>query len=517
MQAANKVVINTGFLYGKMLVTMFIALYATRLVLNGLGAEDYGIFNLVAGIVAMLSFLNSSMTLSTQRYMSFFLGSGDLLQLKKAFNSGIWLHLFISVLVVGLLELSGIYLFGHVLNIPAERLPAAKIIFHCMTASAFFTIVSVPYDALINTRENMLLVAVTGIVEAVLKLALAIGLNYMSGDKLVYYGAGLALLMVMMLVFKMLYCAARYSESSINTRYYDGKLLREMLAYSGWAMVGASGVIAKTQGIAVILNVFFGAVINAAFAIANQVSAQLSYFAVTMLQALNPQLVKSEGGGNRARMQMLSLMACKFSFFLLAFFAIPAMIEMPYILQLWLKNTPEHTVAFCRLIVAASLVYQLSAGLQMAVQAVGRIGTFQTVLCALLLLNIPGAWLLLQAGMPPASVLVLSVAIECLIGLYRLLAAHQLTGIAAGSFMKNVVWQSLLPVTLATAISLIPYFTMEEGFLRLLATGAVSVVSVSLLVRGMGLTPYEQQKLGEMAGKALARINRKRPEWKTQP
>lgn len=517
MQAANKVVINTGFLYGKMLVTMFIALYATRLVLNGLGAEDYGIFNLVAGIVAMLSFLNSSMTLSTQRYMSFFLGSGNLLQLKKAFNSGVWLHLFISVLVVGLLELSGMYLFDQVLNIPEERLRAARIIFHCMTASAFFTIISVPFDALINTHENMLLVAVTGIVEAVLKLALAIGLSYMSGDKLIYYGAGLALLMVMMLAFKMLYCAARYTETAISPKYYDGKLLREMLAYSGWSVVGASGVIAKTQGIAVILNVFFGAVINAAFAIANQVNAQLSYFAVTMLQSLNPQLVKSEGGGNRQRMQLLSLMACKFSFFLLAFFAVPAMIEMPYILQLWLKNIPDHTVAFCRLIIAASLVYQLSAGLQMAVQAVGRIGTFQVVLCSLLLLNIPGAWLLLKAGLPPASVLVLGVLIECLIGLYRLLAAKQLTGIEVPVFLKTVAWQSLLPVTLATAIALIPYYTMEEGFVRLLATCGLSVVAITLLVRSMGLTPYELQKLEEMAGKALSKLGRKRPVLKAQP
>lgn len=511
MQAANRVVLNTGFLYGKMLVTMLIALYATRLVLNGLGAVDYGIFNLVAGIVAMLSFLNSSMTLSTQRYMSFFLGSGNLLQLKKAFNSGIWLHLFISVIVVGLLELSGIYLFNHVLNIPAERLGAARVIFHFMTASAFFTIVSVPYDAMINTHENMLLLAVMGIVESVIKLGLAVSLAYLGGDKLVIYSAGLALLLVALLLFKWSYCTARYPESRISAKYFDRGLLREMFSYSGWAMVGASGVIAKTQGIAMVLNVFFGTVINAAFAIANQVNAQLSYFAVTMLQALNPQLVKSEGSGNRERMVMLSLMACKFAFYLLSFFAIPAIIEMPYILHIWLKNYPDHTVAFCRLIIAGSLVYQLSGGLQMAVQAVGRIKTFQLVLFSLLLLNIPGAYLLLRAGLPPAAVLTLSLLIECAIAAYRMLAAKRLTGIPVRSFMVNVVWHSLLPVSIAAGIALIPTYTMEEGFVRLLATGCLAVVSLAVMIRFFGLSPYELQKLTDMAGKALAKITRKSP------
>lgn len=511
MQAANRVVLNTGFLYGKMLVTMLIALYATRLVLNGLGAVDYGIFNLVAGIVAMLSFLNSSMTLSTQRYMSFFLGSGDLLQLKKAFNSGIWLHLFISIIVVGLLELSGVYLFGHVLNIPADRVAAARTIFHFMTASAFFTIVSVPYDAMINTHENMLLLAVLGICESFVKLGLAVSLAYMEGDKLVFYSAGLALLLVALLLFKWSYCTARYPESRVSVKYFDRRLLKEMFAYSGWAMVGASGVIAKTQGIAMVLNVFFGTVINAAFAIANQVNAQLSYFAVTMLQALNPQLVKSEGSGNRERMAMLSLMACKFAFYLLSFFAIPAIIEMPYILHIWLKNYPEHTVAFCRLIIAGSLVYQLSGGLQMAVQAVGRIKTFQLVLFGLLLLNIPGAYLLLRAGFPPASVLTLSLLIECAIAAYRMLAAKKLTGIPVRSFLVNVVWHSLLPVGIAAGVALLPSFLMNEGFARLLATGCLAVCTLGLMIRFFGLSPYELQKLTDMTGKALAKLSRKSP------
>ncbi|MRG43871.1 hypothetical protein GFS24_02035 [Chitinophaga sp. SYP-B3965] len=507
MQAANRVVLNTGFLYGKMLISMFIALYATRLVLNALGVEDYGIFNLVSGIVAMLSFLNSSMTLSTQRYMSFFLGAGDEGKLKTAFNSSVWLHLVIGIVVVGLLEIAGIYLFNNVLNIPVERLPAAKIIFHFMTLSAFFVIISVPYDAIINTHENMFFVAILGILESVVRLSIAICLQYAAADKLILYCGVLVLLTVVLLIAKRVYCALHYKESKINIRDFDGKLLKEMFAYSGWGMVGASGVIAKTQGVAMILNVFFGTVINAAFGIANQVNAQLSFFAVTMLQSLNPQLVKSEGSGNRERMIMLSLMACKFSFYLMAFFAIPALIEMPFVLKLWLNTIPEHTVIFCRLIIIASLAYQLSAGLQMAVHAVGRIGTYQVIMSILLLLNLPGAYLLLKAGWPPASVLVLSIFLECVITAYRIFAAKRHTGMSVGVFLQRVVWSAMVPVGFSALAALIPYYFMEEGFARLLCTGMITVATLTLFIRLMGLTPYEKEKLEGIIFKVIAKLH----------
>lgn len=507
MQAANKVVLNTGFLYGKMLISMFIALYATRLVLNALGVEDYGIFNLVSGIVAMLSFLNSSMTMSTQRYMSFYLGAGDEQKLKTAFNSAVWLHLIIGIVVVGLLEIAGIYLFGGVLNIPAERLTAAKLIFHFMALSAFFTIISVPYDAIINTHENMFLVAILGILESMVKLAVAISLQYILSDKLVLYGAVLALLTVALLVVKRVYCALKYKESKMSIKDFDAKLLKEMFAYSGWGMVGSSGVIAKTQGVAMILNVFFGTVINAAFAVANQVNAQLSFFAVTMLQSLNPQLVKSEGSGNRERMIMLSMMACKFSFYLMAFFAIPALIEMPFVLKLWLGNIPEHTVIFCRLIIVASLAYQLSAGLQMAVHAVGRIGTYQVIMSILLLLNLPGAYLLLKAGWPPASVLVLSIFIECVITAYRMFAAKRHTGMSVPVFLRRVVLNAMLPVLFATMAALIPYYLMEEGFARLVCTSMITVITLTLFIRWMGLTPYELDKLEGIIFKVMSKVH----------
>lgn len=507
MQAANRVVLNTGFLYGKMVVTMFVALYATRLVLNALGAEDYGIFNLAAGLVALLSFLNGAMTLATQRYMSFSLGAGDRAQLRKVFNSGILLHLIIGIAVVLLLEGVGMYLFSNVLRIPPERLFAAKSIFHFMVVTAFFTIASVPYDAIINTNENMLFVAVLGIIESVAKLSLAIYLPYAFSDRLIFYGAALAILSVLLLIGKRVYCTRKYAESRVRKSELDKGLIKEMFAYAGWSTIGASGVIAKSQGVAVILNVFFGAVINAAFGIANQINAQLTYFSVTMLQSLNPQIVKSEGSGNRKRMIQLAMMACKFSFFLLAFFAIPAIIEMPYVLRMWLQNIPEHTVMFCRLIITASLINQLSSGLQIAVHAVGRIRKYQIIISVLLLLNLPGAWLLLHMGLPPFTVMLFAIFVEVVSCSFRAIAARRLTGLKVSEYLFKVIWQALVPVTLAAGIAVIPSLLMEEGFLRLLITGLISSLSFFISIRYLGLTAYEQEKLEEMLEKLITKVS----------
>lgn len=507
MQAANRVVINTGFLYGRMVITMLIALYATRLVLNALGAEDYGIFNLVAGLVALFSFLNSAMTLSTQRFMSFSLGAGDRARLRKVFNSSVLLHFIIGIAVVIVLEVAGLYLFAHVLKIPADRLFAAKSIFQFMVVTAFFTIASVPYDAIINTNENMLYVAVLGIIEAVAKLSLAIYLPYAFSDRLIFYGAALAVLSILLLAAKRIYCARKYAESTISIKELDKGLLKEMFAYAGWSTIGASGVIAKSQGVAVILNVFFGAVINAAFGIANQVNAQLTYFSVTMLQSLNPQIVKSEGSGNRARMIQLAVMACKFSFFLLAFFAIPAIIEMPFVLRLWLHNIPEYTVIFCRLIIIASLINQLSAGLQIAVHAVGKIRAYQIIISILLLMNLPGAWLLLKAGFPPFSVMVFAIGVEVISCIFRAIAAKRLTGLPVGEYFSKVIWQASVPVTLAAGMAIIPGLLIEEGVLRFLLTGIISSASIILFIRYLGLTNYEQEKMEDMLERAITKVS----------
>lgn len=508
MQAANRVVINTGTLYGKMLITIVISLYATRLVLNALGANDFGIFNLISGVIAMLSFVNMAMTLSTQRYMSYSLGGGDLEKLRTVFTSSALLHLVLGFLLVALFEIAGYYMFNHVLNIAPDRVYAARVIFHLMVVSAFFTVISVPYDAVINARENMMLVAITGILESLLKLGIAIYLQYASSDKLILFAAFSAAVTVVMLLVKRVYCLGRYEETRIRIKKYFSKpLLKEMFGYGGWNMFGAVSVVGRNQGIAMILNVFFGTVVNAAYGIANQVNAQLSFFSVTMLQSLNPQIIKSEGRGDRERMLRLAMIASKFSFSLLAFFAIPAIIEMPFILQLWLKQVPDYTVVFCRLILVATLINQLSQGIQVGVQSVGKIGAYQVTVSALLLLNLPLAYLLLKLGFAPQSVLVAAVIMEIAACIYRMMAGRRLIGLQVEEYLQKVVVSAVLPIFLAACISSLTLVLLPEGWLRLLLTCTISVLSIVILMRYLGLTTYELEKIREVVVKSLSKIN----------
>lgn len=508
MQAANRVVMNTGLLYGKMLVTIFISLYSTRLVLSALGALDYGIFNLIAGVIAMLSFLNMAMTLSTQRYMSYNLGGGDMERLKKVFNASILLHLLLGLGLVIVFEAAGYFLFGHVLNIPPERVPAAKIIYHFMVASAFFTIISVPYDATINARENMLLVALTGIAEALLKLAVALSLQSTTSDRLVLFAGLTAATAVGLLLFKRIYCSVKYPESRISIgKYRDVSLLKEMFAYGGWNMFGAVSVVTRNQGIAMILNVFFGTIVNAAYGIANQVNAQLSFFSVTLMQALNPQIMKSEGQGNRERMLKLAMIASKFSFSLLAFFAIPLLLEAPFVLGLWLKEVPEYTVIFCRLILLCTMVNQLSVGIQVGVQSVGKIRKYQVAVSTLLMINLPVAYVLLRMGMPAWSVLASALGMEIVTCAYRIVAAERLIGLPVREFLGSVAARALGSVLLAFCIALLPYRAMEEGWARLIVTCAASTAGLVCTLHWLGLSAYESGKIREVMTKALTRIH----------
>ncbi|MGE7773360.1 lipopolysaccharide biosynthesis protein [Chitinophaga sp. NPDC101104] len=508
MQAANRVVMNTGLLYGKMLVTIFISLYSTRLVLSALGALDYGIFNLIAGVIAMLSFLNMAMTLSTQRYMSYNLGGGDMEKLKKVFNASILLHLLLGLGLVLLFEAAGYFLFGHVLNIPPDRVPAARTIYHFMVASAFVTIISVPYDATINARENMLLVALTGIAEALLKLAVALALQRASADRLILFSGLSAASAIALLLFKRVYCSVKYPESRIKIgRYKDKALLKEMFSYGGWNMFGAVSVVTRNQGIAMILNVFFGTIVNAAYGIANQVNAQLSFFSVTLMQALNPQIMKSEGQGNRERMLKLAMIASKFSFALLAFFAIPLLLETPFVLGLWLKEVPAYTVVFCRLILLCTMVNQLSVGIQVGVQSVGKIRKYQVAVSLLLMLNLPVAYVLLRMGLPAWSVLASALGIEIMTCAYRVKAAEKLIGLPVKTFLRGVVLRAVGSVLLAFCIALLPYRMMDEGWARLIATGAASTAGLACTLHWLGLSAYETGKIRDVMTKALTRIH----------
>jgi O-antigen/teichoic acid export membrane protein len=499
MKPASRVIKNTALLYGKMLITIVISLYSTRLVLQALGVVDYGIFNLVSGVIAMLSFISTAMAISTQRYLSYFMGAGDEMKMKTIFNLSVVIHLAIGLLIVILLEIGGIFLFDGMLNIPAERIHTAKVIFHFMVISTFFTINAVPYDAVINAHENMLFDTLTGIFEVFMKLGIAIWVLYTKSDNLILYGLLVAALTILIRFIKSYYCLRKYDECKVRLRFnIDTHLLKEMFSFAGWNLYGTFCGVIRSQGLAVVLNLFYGVVINAAYGITNQVTSQVSAFPTNMIRALLPQIIKSEGGGDRERMLRLSTLACKLSFLLFAFFAIPLIIEMPFVLRAWLKSVPENTIIFCQLGLLLSMIQVLTIGLMAAVTSVGKIKMYQILMGTLLILNLPVAYILIKLGLPPYSFLIGSIVIEIFAVGLRIWLAHKIVGLKIGNFIRIVLINTFFSGGIALLAGLIPRLFIDEGLLRAGLSVVFSLLSLTLLAYLLVFTSVEKQKIIEI-------------------
>tara|TARA_R110000868_G_scaffold13954_5_gene65254 strand:+ start:57 stop:1550 length:1494 start_codon:yes stop_codon:yes gene_type:complete len=476
-----------------MAITITVALFSTRIVLNELGVVDFGIFNLVAGVIGMLSFLNAAISASTQRYLSFYLGSGKINKLKAIFNSSILLHLVIGLVVVVLLEIGGVLLFNGILDIPVIRINTAKIIFHFIVISTFFTINSVPFDAVINAHENMLFDAIVGILESLGKLSIAIWLIYTDYDRLIIYGLLFAILTILIQIVKGTYCYVKYEECHTKFKtYFQWVLFKDMFSFAGWNLFGALSGLGRNQGLAILFNLFYGVVVNAAFGIANQINGLINVFSLNMLKALNPQIVKSEGNGDRVRMLKLSMKASKFSFFLISFFAIPLIFEMPYILKLWLKIIPDYTIIFSQLTLIITLINQLSIGLQTAVQSIGKIKLYQTVVGGFLLLNLPISYFLLRFGFPIYSPLISIIVIEIFGCYFRIYFMNKIGKMSILQYVQKVILKITFPLIILTTACFIPYLFMGDTVIRFITIIMISTIVYLTSIFFMGLDKSEQ-------------------------
>lgn len=507
MQQAKKVATNTGILYIQMAITVMMSLYATRLILSALGAEDFGIFNVVGGAIAMLTFLNSAMTTASQRFMSFAQGEGNRIKQKRIFNISLILHFFIAIAVIILLEIAGYFLFDSVLKIAADRLDVAKIIYQFLIVSTFFTIISVPYDAVINAHENMLLVAILRIAEIALKLGIAIYITYIDFDRLYVFGLLTALLTILLLIIRQIYCYKNYDEVSINfKKYYNKILFKEMTSFAGWSLLGSSASMITMQGMTILINSFFGVIVNAAQAIALQITGQLMAFSNTMLKALNPLIVKSEGENSRDKMLKAATTGNKLSFFLLAFFAIPVIIEMPYILNLWLKNVPEYAIIFCRLNLFRSTLSQLTITFPTAIGATGNIKKSQLVESTIWVLLLPVSYLMFRWGAQPEVIYINLIVMVIALSFSRIYFTHKVCGMSVKNYFNDVITRSAIVSIITLILALLPLTIMPVGVLRLILVLSISTISFVILIFNFGLNPTEKTLVMEMGKNVLQKI-----------
>lgn len=493
MEAAKRVAKNTGILYARMAITVFISLYSTRLILAALGVADFGLFNVVGGVISMLGFLNSSMAAATQRFMSFAQGAGDLEKVKRIFNMSSLLHWGIAVLVLLLLESAGYFFFHGVLNIAPDRMEVAKLIYQFMVISTLFMVISVPYEAVITSHENMLVYAIMGVIEAVLKLGIAFYITYTGMDHLVMYGVLMAVLSILLLLIKRIYCHRIYEECHLSVRkYYEKPLLQEMGEFAGWSLLSSTSSACAFYGQSLVINIFFGTSINAAQAISAQISGQLGVFAVTLNRSLGILIDKSEGLKDREMVFLAVFKGTKISFYLLSFLYVPFLIEMPFILKIWLGHIPNYTVVFCRILLFRNLIEQLYIPLMSAISAQGNIKMFQIINSVLNLVPIVISYILFYLSYPPYFLYV-SFFLFTLVQFVLVLFFSKINlNFPILNFYRKAVLKALVPFIISISISYLTSLIINSNSFGLIITTSLGCSVFLYLVYKYGLDVSER-------------------------
>ena len=481
---------NTVMLYIRMLLIMAVTLYTSRVVLNVLGVEDFGIYNVVGGIVVMFSFLNGAMATSTQRFLSFSLGKNDQEQVARVFSMSMTTHISIALIVLLLAETFGLWIFYRYLNIPPERMGAAQWVYQLSVLTFCISIIRVPYNAGIIAYERMSFYAYISIVEVCLKLGMVILLQYLGSDKLILYALLMALTTGIVTFIYKLYCCKTFSVCRYHY-FWDKHLYKELISFSGWSLFGSAANVGVQQGINILLNVFFGVVTNAALGIANQVSSAVSQLVGNFQTAFNPALVKSYASGDYSYFVRLIFQTSRFSYFLLFLIALPLYLCMPFVLKVWLDIVPEYTVVFCRWMLVFVLIDAVSAPLWISVQAIGKIRSYQLLMSALIFLNIPLSWLLLRLGKDAEWVMQVRVGINLLTFICRIIYLQKRKVISSYLYLREVI----SPVVLVSVLSVpLPLwigcnYSGLKGFLLL---SGVSVILSGVAIWFLGLRKSER-------------------------
>lgn len=481
MSSSSRIIKNTGYLYIKTLVSLFVSLYVTRVVLNTLGSEDFGIYNVVGGAITMLGFFNLSMASTVQRYLNNAQGKKDIQAQKEIYNVAVVFHGVIAILMFLVLWLAQFILFNGVLYITLERINAAHWVYLSLMISTFFTIISVPYDAMINAHEDMLTYSIIGIIDIVIKLIIALAITYMNGDRLIIYSVLMIFIPILTYIMMKIYSVKHYEECKVNIRkFYNKKRAKEILGFAGWNLVGTSSGMIGNYGNNIILNHFFGSVLNAASGIAIQLNGMLSVLSGQFLKALNPVIYKLGGENDSQKMMTYSYIGCKYSYILLSILSIPVIIEAPYVLRLWLVEVPEWTVFFVRWTMIRALIEQLTATLNRSLESSGHIREYNIVVFVFYLLPL----VLLTAiyfffgGEPYWNLYIPIIFMAIIPSVFKLLYCNKYCDFSIKEFFSFVLKQCAIFTLIPSFLGIIITFFFSEGLVRLCITSSVVILAI---------------------------------------
>lgn len=474
--ANKRIVLNTAATYIRTIFTAGLTLFSSRWVLNSLGFTDYGLFSLVGSIILFITFLNGVMACSAVRYFAYSIGQGDRFEVNRWFNSAIGIHLVLAFVLVAIGWPIGEYVICNILTVPGDRLTACLWIFRASLVSAFVSIFSVPFVAMFTAKQHITELAAWGTLQSILTFTLAWLLRHASGDRLLFYAGGMVVIIVFVQASQISRAISVFDECRIvYCQWFDLCRFKSIFSFAGWNLLGWSGALFRDQGSAILLNLFFGPSVNAAFGIATQVSAQTNQLSTAMVGAFSPEITACEGSGDRTRMLFLSQRASKFGTILVILLAIPLISEMDYVLKVWLHEPPPFTALFCRLILVTFLIDRLSIGYMLAVQACGKIAAYQATVGTSLIMTLPMAWIFLKMGLPPTSIGIAFIITMTITSLGRVQWGRYLFCMSIHSWFDKVVWPSVIVFLVATVVSVIPHWLLPSSFLRLIIVFVASI------------------------------------------
>lgn len=483
---------NTLYMYIRMAITMLIGLYTSRVVLKILGVDDYGLYNVVGGIVTMFTFINGTMINATTRYITFYLGKKDDHMLSVVFNMASVIHLAIGLIIVLLGETVGIWFLTNKMQIPEGRMFACQCLLQFSILTTFLTTISVPYSSCVIAHEKMSTFAFISVLDVVLKLIIVVFLKFFSADRLIIYGLLLACVSVFDLLLYFIYCKQHFKETKLK-RLWNKSTFKEMFSFAGWGLFGNFSYVFYTQGVNILLNMFCGPAVNAARAIAVQVESVIKQFANNVQTAINPQIIKSYASDDIDRTYSLVFASSKYCFYLLFFLSLPLMIEAEYILGIWLGEYPEHTVNFIRIILMTALLDAFINPMFTANLASGKIKIYQIGVFSVSFVFMFITYFVIKLTKISESVFV-TYFISCLIGTFvRLIVLKKQIGLPPLQYAKKVLVPVFIVVITSSVFPIIVHDFLDLGLKRFLITGFVCVLCVSAAVYFLGLNKNERE------------------------
>ena len=463
MDATKRIIINTLAQYIKSILNIGLSLYSTRLVLKALDIDDYGIFAVVGGVVAMLGFVTNALIVTTQRFISFYHGKGDRLYVRRIFSNSLFLHIIFAIVLAIILIVLKNWLFGTILNIAPVRIEAAIYVYYVTISVLVTTIITAPFKALFIAKENIIYISIIDVFDGILKLLLAFWLLYINSDKLIFYAfMMLGVQLVNFLAFSV-YAVTCFDECSaiIRPKDIDKSIQRQLIGFAGWTCYNAGAVVGRNHGTAVVLNHFCGTAINAAYGIAAHVYGAIAFIVTSLLNAMNPQIMKAEGRAERQQALMLAMQQSKFSTAILSIVAIPIICEIPEILNVWLVEVPPYTTMFCVFILIGFVLDQTTLGLNAANQATGNIRAYSLLTYTPKLLYLPAIWIMMNCGWTPIEVMVFYVAIELFVAMIRLPFSKIKLGLSIRTYLRKVLLPLIPLILISSLTSLLCVYVLQ--------------------------------------------------------